>query len=389
MRILFSAVGAYGHLIPLLPLAAAARDEGHQVSVATAEPFHRMVAEAGFEPVAAGGTDREGVGQARAQGSAPASGAGGAAAHNPSALAFGSILPRRAAADLRTAFSSAKPDLVVYETLNPGAAMAAALADVPAVCHGLGRLTNSPTWRAMCELWSATAIELGVDKAADDPVFFGNSYIDICPPSLQPEHVDAAASVLSMRPEGWSQPSGVPAFLQERDRSRPLVYLTFGTVFGSSELFQQCVAELSRLPVDVLVATGPVPRAELAEGIPSNVVIEQWVSQSDVLPYVDLTVSHGGSGTVLGCLAEGVPHLMLPQGADQFSNAQAVSGIGAGRQILTADLEADSIALNAAELLKDSAARERALEVAAEIKGMPTARDTAALLSTLYVTQTR
>ena len=34
---------------------------------------------------------------------------------------------------------------------------------------------------------------------------------------------------------------------------------------------------------------------------------------------------HGGSGTILGALAAGVPQLLLPKGADQFENADLMT----------------------------------------------------------------
>ena len=49
---------------------------------------------------------------------------------------------------------------------------------------------------------------------------------------------------------------------------------------------------------------------------------------------VDAVVTHGGAGTTLGALAFGVPLLVLPQGADQYANAERVVAAGAGRQLL-------------------------------------------------------
>ena len=39
MKVVFAALGAYGHLFPMLPLALACRDAGHDVVVATGAPF--------------------------------------------------------------------------------------------------------------------------------------------------------------------------------------------------------------------------------------------------------------------------------------------------------------------------------------------------------------
>ncbi|MGH3451936.1 MAG: glycosyltransferase [Haloechinothrix sp.] len=40
-----------------------------------------------------------------------------------------------------------------------------------------------------------------------------------------------------------------------------------------------------------------------------------------VLPRCDAAVSHGGSGSVMGALAHGLPQVLFPMGADQPQNA--------------------------------------------------------------------
>jgi hypothetical protein len=48
---------------------------------------------------------------------------------------------------------------------------------------------------------------------------------------------------------------------------------------------------------------------------------------------VDLIVHHGGTGTVLSALEVGLPQLLLPQGADQFLNAEILAAAGAARAL--------------------------------------------------------
>jgi UDP:flavonoid glycosyltransferase YjiC (YdhE family) len=59
-----------------------------------------------------------------------------------------------------------------------------------------------------------------------------------------------------------------------------------------------------------------------------------WVPQADLMPHVDVAVHHAGSGTLFAALANGVPQLLLPQGADQFANAAWGAQAGAAQQIL-------------------------------------------------------
>jgi UDP:flavonoid glycosyltransferase YjiC (YdhE family) len=54
VRVLFSCVAAYGHFHPLVPLARALADDGHDVSFATSSSFADRVHAAGFDLLPAG-----------------------------------------------------------------------------------------------------------------------------------------------------------------------------------------------------------------------------------------------------------------------------------------------------------------------------------------------
>lgn len=364
MRVLFASVGAYGHLIPLLPLALAAQDAGHCVTFATAKREHAVLLDAALDAVAVGPPVADVLAEVHAS---------GVSGPEAAVMTFGSVLPRRIACGLLPVIEDLKPDLVVYGVLNPGAAIAARLAGVPAVCHGVGRVSCELGWRAMCVTWQETAAELGVAAPDRDPELLGNAFVDICPPSLRTRAFRPAVR-LSMRPGRWSQPATVPHIAYQRAPGRPLVYLTFGTQSVKPGLFRRAVDGLASLEVDVLVAAGRQAAVDELGTVPANVTVRRWVPQDDVLPHVDLVVSHGGSGTVLGALANGVPQLMLPQGGDHFSNARAVVEAGAGRQLLPGQLRPCALADQVRALLADGSARIAARMLAREIAEQPAPR---------------
>lgn len=84
------------------------------------------------------------------------------------------------------------------------------------------------------------------------------------------------------------------------------------------------------LPARVLLTVGRRFDPALLGALPGNVHVESWVDQADVLAEADLVVCHGGSGTVLGALAYGVPLVVVPVFADQFENGRRVARSGAG-----------------------------------------------------------
>ncbi len=311
MRVLFTSLASPGHTYPLVPLAIAARDAGHEVHFAAGEEVHAPLAANRLRPFR------------------PAD-------------AFYEIY----AEDLEPELARLEPDLVVHEWGLPGAATAAARAGIPGLWHGFGRMFPAG---------------IGLERPTG-----GLPHLDICPPSLQDKDFLATEDRIELRPVPYSPPADVIP-----GGPRPLIYLTLGTAFGTPELLRTAIGGLAKLGAHVVVATGRVRPEELG-AVPGNVTVQPWVAQADLLPRVDLVVHHGGSGTTLGALAVGVPQLVLPQGADQFANAEALHACGAALRLLPEDVSADAIADLAAKLLPgDTSHRDAARAIAEEIARMP------------------
>jgi MGT family glycosyltransferase len=106
--------------------------------------------------------------------------------------------------------------------------------------------------------------------------------------------------------------------------------MVLGHMSIAADVYRVALAALARLDVRVLLTVGHrVDRTGL-EPVPANVHVEPWVEQARVLAEADLVVCHGGSGTVFGALAAGVPLVVTPLFADQFVNGRRVADCGAG-----------------------------------------------------------
>lgn len=64
--------------------------------------------------------------------------------------------------------------------------------------------------------------------------------------------------------------------------------------------------------------------------LPSNVTLEAWVSQIDILKTADVVFMHGGLATIKESIAEGVPIVIFPHGKDQTENALRLVRNGLG-----------------------------------------------------------
>ncbi|UOZ08355.1 glycosyltransferase [Amycolatopsis sp. WQ 127309] len=305
MRVLFAGLASAGHTYPLIPLAIAAREAGHEVHFAAGENVHAPLVRNGLRPFR------------------PAD-------------SFYEIY----AEDLEPELTRLRPDLVVHGWGVPEAAVAAERAGIPALWHGFGRMFPDG---------------IGFERPS------GGVHLDICPPSLQDADFLATAERIALRPVPYSEPGP-----SERP-PRPLIYLTLGTAFGTAEVLTTAIRGLARLDAHVVVASGRVRPDDLGE-LPADVTVRAWVPQADVVARADLVVHHGGSGTMLGALAEGVPQLVLPQGADQFANAEALVTAGAGLRLLPGELSADAVTEQARRL---PSCRDAARAVAAEIAATP------------------
>jgi UDP:flavonoid glycosyltransferase YjiC (YdhE family) len=354
VRILFTCRPAYGHLFPLLPLANAARAAGHEVVFGTGEAFVPKVQELGFE------THRVGISIRDAEAEAQRRHGADAGFLDIGITMFAELLPQATMADLRPLLPGLRPDLVVYEQSDVGAGALAQQAGIPAVSLVIGRSMPPEVLAVAAERLAPLWGTLPADA------MFGDACIDVWPDSVRDPGSAAVPKVFRMRPTPYDADVPRPPLPDDG-----FVYLTLGTVvYGATQVLRGAIAALSRLPVDVLVAAGPGDPAALGP-VPENVRVAGFVPQAEVLEHAGLVVHHGGTGTVLGTLAAGLPQLILPQGADQFANAETLSALGAAKALVGDAIRIDAIEAAAHELLDDPAARAVARGIAAEIAAMP------------------
>lgn len=125
----------------------------------------------------------------------------------------------------------------------------------------------------------------------------------------------------------------VPAAVAERPEGSALVYLSLGSLGGADvDLMQRLVEVLGRSPHRFIVSKGPqADRIALAD----NMVGEQTLPQTKVIPQVDLVITHGGNNTTTEALHFGKPMILLPLFWDQYDNAQRMDELGFGVRLAT------------------------------------------------------
>ncbi|WP_433721594.1 glycosyltransferase [Actinoplanes sp. CA-051413] len=373
MRVLVSTWPAHGHLLPLLPLIRAAQQAGHDVVVASGAEGVTEARRRGLTTWDIGPSRTESDAAFRSR--VPDLGAVPPERRMATVIGgmFGAAAFERAASLVPRA-EEWKPDLVVHPITELAGAVAAARTGARHAVHGLGPLP--------AEAWDWFGARLGdlssQWEVPDLPVtILDIPYLDNCPPALQADAVRAFRNRRPLRPTSGEVLPGerLPWNVDELPYDRSL-HLTLGTLFfGATDVFQTALAGLRDLPVNVLVTAGPGSDPDRFGPQPSNVRIADFAPHALLLPQCAGLVTQGGASTIVAALCHGLPHLILPQGADQFANSATAVEAGVALVVPPADLSVETVAHTATELLEDTALTRRARVVQAEINGMPAAED--------------
>jgi UDP:flavonoid glycosyltransferase YjiC (YdhE family) len=383
MRVLVTTPPGLGHIHPMVPLARALAHRGHEVRWALPEQVAGVVAEHEIEvvPIAA----REPITPQAVMRRFPEL-AELAPRERPDAM-FGKLFGAMAAPPMLEGLEPValdwRPHLIVADAAEFAGHIVAARLGIPSVTKGFGpllpevRMTSAAA--EVAALWTSRGLEPRPYGGAYDHL-----YIDIYPPEMQVEaggHVFRRQLMRPVTDDGAANDATLP--LPQARGDAPLVYVTMGTVFNDSEPLQRAVEGVRALDVRVLATVGPAADPAVLGEQPGHVVVESYVPQTAVLPHCDVVVSHGGSGTVLGALMLGLPQVCLPQGADQFLNAAAVTASGAGLSITPEAASVDAVRDAVATVLHEKSYRDAAQRVAASIDAMPSPGDVAGLLEEL------
>ncbi len=375
MRVLVSVVPGYGHLQPLLPLATALADAGHEVVIATGRELCPRAEAAGFVAFEAGlsiAIAFQQLAERFPDGEYNRLPTDGILTWFLPHL-FGEVLAPAMLQDLAPLVEWWQPDVMVHDSWEFAAPLAAACVGRPSISQTLGLRFHDPLLRsvavAVSPLWRQSGLEPDPNAGVYRALCF-----DITPPSFQPYAADSHADVIRpLRPVAH-EPLGserLPDWMDWR-RDVPLVYFTLGTNTNTNlSMFRAVIDGLSDLDVELLVTIG-FGRDPASIGLlPENVHVHNYVTQSLVLAHCSAVVCHGGSGTTLAALAAGLPLLILPQGADQYLNGDHVVSSGAGLRLVKDDVTPASVRTSVISLLTLPTFRAAARQLQCEIASMP------------------
>jgi len=379
MRILFSFAGGPGHFDPMVPIVQAAQAAGHTSAVACGPSRVSVVQTAGFTAF--------GIGPARSRDPArrlPLQEVDVTREERDLRERFAGRSGARAA-DLRALAREWRPDLVVADETDFGAVLAAEGLGIPYATVLVLAAGSLMRREVVADTLERVRADLGLPPDPDFVAMSRYLVLSPFPAILRDPAFPLPPTAHLFRPmEVRDRPSGPPPW-PERLAGAPTVYFTLGTEFNveSGDLFPRVLAGLAQLPVNVLVTVGrEIDPAELGPQ-PEHVHVERFLPQADVLPRCELVVFHGGSGTLTGALAHGLPMVILAMGADQPANAKRCQALGLGISLDPVRVTPNAVREGAASVLADPAYRRAAQRLQRDIAAQPAPMTAVGLLERL------
>lgn len=368
MRVLCSTTPMEGVFAPFVPLGRALLAAGHEVLVVTGPDLLARVGGEGFATRSAGPTAMDGA--IAAMGDPAVSTAPEGEPWHFGGAMFGAVIAPAKLPALQEVARVFRPDLIVHPPVDLAAPLLATMLELPSVTYGFGRPMDEPHVTAfaarVAPLWEQNGLD--PDPSAG---LYRCRYLDPSPPIL---HSGASAADLVSRPLRPELPGDPTATLPDWTSrlQRPLVYLSLGTVpfFNQPDKFWLLLAELADEDIEIAVTVGELNDPATLGEQPPNVHVERWLPLAPLFPLCSAVVCHAGSGTTLAGLVSGLPLVLVPQGADQFTNADACEAAGVATVLRPEQLSSAAVREAVRSVLADgnpqaTAARQAAVQIAA------------------------
>lgn len=140
--------------------------------------------------------------------------------------------------------------------------------------------------------------------------------------------------------------------LPDKNNTRPLVYISMGTVINDRpDFYSKCIEALKGQDIDVIISCGNAVNREALGELPENIQVFPYVDQLTVLAKADAFITHCGMNSVSESLYMATPLILYPQTSEQQAVARRAAEIGAGVRL--SDDSANGILLAVQKILSD------------------------------------
>jgi UDP:flavonoid glycosyltransferase YjiC (YdhE family) len=390
MKVLFTVQPSTGHLHPLVPLATALSEAGHEVAICSSRSFRPEVEAFGLRYFDAGldwlTSDHS------TWGSFPPMPPPGPEFATFVVKIFADITTGHMASDVVAIAREFEPDIIVRESMEYGGCIAAEVLGLPhaSVAGNAYSAVDSPrihyfpgNRQMVAEPLDRHRQQFGLPPDPDVRMPFRYLHLCFTPPSWDGLEAPRPANSRFFRHTNTVHPGeSLPEWVDDLSQpGLPVVLASLGTVFNKTPgVLEAIIDGVAAEEVNLVVAIGRDEDPARFGKRPPNVRLEAHLPQALLLPLCDVFITHGGFNSVKESLVAGIPMVVVPITADQPYSAERCAALGVGRAIASDDRNASAIRDGFLDVLRDPGYRARAREFQLEMESLPDIHHAAGLL---------
>jgi UDP:flavonoid glycosyltransferase YjiC (YdhE family) len=155
----------------------------------------------------------------------------------------------------------------------------------------------------------------------------------------------------------------VPEAVQSLPHDKPIIYFAMGSS-GTPKIIANIIEGFEGRPYRVIAPVKEHLAKVPGVKVPPNVLVTDWLPAHRVNPMADLSLIHGGIGTVMTAALAGKPVVGIGMQPEQVANLAALVRKGFALRIAKSKNPSKPVQTAIAQLLHDETARQKAEEFA-------------------------
>ena len=175
----------------------------------------------------------------------------------------------------------------------------------------------------------------------------------------------------------------IPASVTEMPRDLPIIYFAMGSS-GTAEIVKNILEGFEGQPYRVIAPVKSLLKNIGDVQVPENVILTDWLPAHKVNKMADISVTHGGIGTIMTSCLAGKPIVGVAMQPEQSANLSAVERKGFAISIAKSKNPSRKILEAINSLLNDEDAKRKAREFARELEQWKGAENAAEILYQTY-----
>jgi MGT family glycosyltransferase len=354
MHYLFFPLPAFGHVHPMLPLAHELVSRGDDVTVYATDDFATAIRHAGatFRPLP------EGLVLPPRLRAAPGGGPTNKDDFVKQMMSQLLGIMRRGLAGAPSVAERARAeraDAVVYDPFCPWGRAVATLLGLPAVTFYptypmpsspqlqrkiMPGLSGAPPLRALPEMLALRLVnerlhrKFGLPRMGMRDMFSTTEELNFVPmpAKLHPAPASLGGHFLFVGPSVVPRGDRGDFPFEQLEAGRPTLLVSLGSTPANQrpDFYAACIEAFAATRFQVVLACGKGTDIAALGPVPDHFIVRRFVPQLELLPHVDVFLTHGGMNSTMEALLQGVPLVVFPQTPEQALTARRVTELGLG-----------------------------------------------------------